>query len=202
MQLFDSFIRRCGRLMRKRHPEVVVKGKRLDFSDIMNDPLIKWQKEYVCNEQRTLAFGSCSTWPQPSAHFFLAFSFRSGSNYWTLYFLFGFFIPTAVPCLLWNETLFRSIIVTYVARTVFTFNITMLINSAAHKFGDRPYNASISPTDNSAVAFVTMVMNVFAEKITASWQFCLIIFRQSNTFTPTHGLTGWQGEGGHNFHHV
>lgn len=68
----------------------------------------------------------------------------------------GFLIPTSVPCLCWNETLLRSIIITYVARTVLTFHITMLINSAAHKFGDRPFNANISPADNPSVAFVTM----------------------------------------------
>lgn len=31
--------------MRKRHPEVILKARTLDFSDIANDPVIKFQKK-------------------------------------------------------------------------------------------------------------------------------------------------------------
>lgn len=39
------FFAHMGWLMTRKHPEVVKAGKALDFSDLMQDPLVKWQHE-------------------------------------------------------------------------------------------------------------------------------------------------------------
>lgn len=48
-------------------------------------------------------------------------------------------VPAAVPHLLWNENLFVSFMVAFLLRTIVTLNLTWLVNSAAHKYGNRPY---------------------------------------------------------------
>ena len=36
-----------GWLTLKRHPDVVAKGKQLDLSDILNDPVVAFEEKYV-----------------------------------------------------------------------------------------------------------------------------------------------------------
>lgn len=39
------FFSHVGWLLRKKHPEMKRKGRMLDFSDLLNDPLVKFQSE-------------------------------------------------------------------------------------------------------------------------------------------------------------
>lgn len=39
------FFAHCGWLLRKKHPDVISKAKTLDFSDLLADPVVKFQKE-------------------------------------------------------------------------------------------------------------------------------------------------------------
>lgn len=41
------FFSHCGWLMMRKHPDVIVKGKTIDMSDLSNDPLIVFQRRYL-----------------------------------------------------------------------------------------------------------------------------------------------------------
>jgi fatty-acid desaturase len=51
-----------------------------------------------------------------------------------------FVIPTLVPVYLWGETWTNSWFVVAMFRYTFTLNMTWLVNSAAHFWGNRPYD--------------------------------------------------------------
>ncbi|KAK0164233.1 hypothetical protein PV328_002884 [Microctonus aethiopoides] len=61
--------------------------------------------------------------------------------------LFCFLLPTWLPIYLWNE---RPLYAWYatVFRYTLSLNLTWLVNSAAHMWGMKPYDSSISPTDS------------------------------------------------------
>ncbi|XP_003694322.1 acyl-CoA Delta(11) desaturase [Apis florea] len=66
--------------------------------------------------------------------------------------LFCFVLPTIIPVYGWNETWSNSYFVATVLRYVFVLNMTWLVNSAAHIFGNKPYDKFINPSENKAVA--------------------------------------------------
>ena len=59
-----------------------------------------------------------------------------------------FFIPTVVPVLCWNETWLNAFFVATILRQVFGLNAAWLVNSAAHLYGNKPYDRFINPTQN------------------------------------------------------
>lgn len=59
--------------------------------------------------------------------------------YTPLYIVFAFLMPVAIPIYFWNEEPFYSFL-GFFTRYVVSLNITWLVNSAAHKFGTRPYD--------------------------------------------------------------
>ncbi|EDW84990.1 desaturase 1, isoform B [Drosophila willistoni] len=63
-----------------------------------------------------------------------------------------FILPTAVPMYFWDESLVNSWFVATMFRWCFILNVTWLVNSAAHKFGGRPYDKFINPSENISVA--------------------------------------------------
>ncbi|KAH8383476.1 hypothetical protein KR009_008883 [Drosophila setifemur] len=65
-----------------------------------------------------------------------------------------FLIPTVVPMYFWGETLVNSWFVATMFRWCFILNVTWLVNSAAHKFGGRPYDKFINPSENISVAIL------------------------------------------------
>ncbi|KAI1294685.1 Stearoyl-CoA desaturase 5 [Halotydeus destructor] len=65
-------------------------------------------------------------------------------------------LPTAVPVYFWNESLITSILLVYLARTIGAFHSMVLINSAAHLFGDRPYKEAIGAADSSIMSKFTL----------------------------------------------
>lgn len=54
-----------------------------------------------------------------------------------------FILPTIVPMYFWNETFINSWFVATMFRWCFILNVTWLVNSAAHKFGGKPYDKYI-----------------------------------------------------------
>lgn len=62
------------------------------------------------------------------------------------------FVPLLVPSVLWNETWTAAFCVAVVLRWIISLHSTFLINSVAHHYGHRPYDASISPTEKLAVS--------------------------------------------------
>ncbi|XP_065222781.1 acyl-CoA Delta-9 desaturase-like [Planococcus citri] len=75
------------------------------------------------------------------------------NHYKKLFVIFAIGVPTAIPCLLWNETLWNSFFISFVARLIYSLNFTWLVNSAAHIFGTRPFTKDMSPAENSFVSF-------------------------------------------------
>ncbi|KAH8294978.1 hypothetical protein KR018_004870 [Drosophila ironensis] len=65
-----------------------------------------------------------------------------------------FILPTIVPMYFWNETFVNSWFVATMFRWCFILNVTWLVNSAAHKFGGRPYDKFINPSENISVAIL------------------------------------------------
>ncbi|XP_011878891.1 PREDICTED: acyl-CoA Delta(11) desaturase-like [Vollenhovia emeryi] len=66
-----------------------------------------------------------------------------------------FIIPTLVPCWAWNESLLYSWHCV-VCRYCLNLNSTWLVNSAAHMWGMKPYDKSISSANNAGVAFAAL----------------------------------------------
>ncbi|KAL1123029.1 hypothetical protein AAG570_002117 [Ranatra chinensis] len=63
-----------------------------------------------------------------------------------------FLIPTIVPVYFWNESWTNAWFVATLCRYTFTLNMTWLVNSAAHIWGNKPYDKTINPSENISVA--------------------------------------------------
>lgn len=66
-----------------------------------------------------------------------------------------FIVPSIVP-LLWGETLWNGYFIPAVFRYVFTLHMTWLVNSAAHMFGNKPYDRFINPSENKGVSLMAL----------------------------------------------
>uniref|UniRef100_A0A8C5NC99 stearoyl-CoA 9-desaturase n=1 Tax=Gouania willdenowi TaxID=441366 RepID=A0A8C5NC99_GOUWI len=64
-----------------------------------------------------------------------------------------FLIPMLVPWYFWGESLAVGYFIPGLLRYTMTLNATWLVNSAAHIWGNRPYDKSINPRENALVAF-------------------------------------------------
>lgn len=73
---------------------------------------------------------------------------RFSRYYLPLVILCCFVIPTLVPHFAWGETLWNSYFICAVFRYCFTLNMTWLVNSAAHMWGNRPYDKNIGSREN------------------------------------------------------
>ncbi|KAJ8972340.1 hypothetical protein NQ317_008750 [Molorchus minor] len=67
----------------------------------------------------------------------------------------GFYLPACVPYYFWGEDFWRSFYVVSMLRYALTTHITFLVNSLAHKYGSRPYDGNIPPTDNLTITMLT-----------------------------------------------
>ncbi|XP_072280960.1 stearoyl-CoA desaturase [Pyxicephalus adspersus] len=63
-----------------------------------------------------------------------------------------FIVPTVIPWYFWGESLYIAIYVPCLLRYALVLNATWLVNSAAHMFGNRPYDKNINPRENKFVA--------------------------------------------------
>ncbi|KAK3763453.1 hypothetical protein RRG08_053307 [Elysia crispata] len=63
-----------------------------------------------------------------------------------------FILPTFIPVYLWDESAFIAFYIAAVLRYALVLNATWLVNSAAHMWGQRPYDHRINPAENMAVA--------------------------------------------------
>ncbi|XP_054156835.1 acyl-CoA desaturase 1-like [Oppia nitens] len=69
--------------------------------------------------------------------------------------VFGVIVPTLIPIMFWSETLYNSFFVCFIFRYIYTLNNTWLVNSAAHLWGNRPYDVNINPRESNFVNFQT-----------------------------------------------
>jgi len=68
--------------------------------------------------------------------------------YLPLVVFFCFLLPTAIPVYFWKEVPLVAFYTAALFRYAFTLHATWFINSAAHTFGYRPYDVSISPAES------------------------------------------------------
>ncbi|GAA6224077.1 acyl-CoA desaturase-like [Lates japonicus] len=67
-----------------------------------------------------------------------------------------FVVPTLVPWYFWGESLVVGYFVPGLLRYMSFLNATWLVNSAAHMWGNRPYDKNINPAENTLVSFSTV----------------------------------------------
>jgi len=76
-------------------------------------------------------------------------------HYLACYLAAAFLLPTLVPWLGWGESLSNAYFMA-VFRYVAVLHFTWLVNSAAHFFGNKPYDVNIGATENMAVSVLAM----------------------------------------------
>lgn len=76
-------------------------------------------------------------------------------HYLKCYLAAAFLLPTLVPYLFWGESLYNAYFMS-VVRYVAVLHFTWLVNSAAHFFGNKPYDVNIGPTENMFVSVLAM----------------------------------------------
>jgi len=67
-----------------------------------------------------------------------------------------FIVPTLIPVFLWGETWTNAWFVATMFRWTFVLNATWLVNSAAHLYGNHPYDKHINPSENKTVAYLAL----------------------------------------------
>lgn len=72
--------------------------------------------------------------------------------YWVLMPIACFIIPAWVPMHYWGESFLNAWFVATMFRYAWVLNMTWLVNSAAHMWGNKPYDKSIMPAENLCVA--------------------------------------------------
>ncbi|KAF7285848.1 hypothetical protein GWI33_009820 [Rhynchophorus ferrugineus] len=77
-------------------------------------------------------------------------------HYKVLYTIFAILLPTLVPVLCWQESFYNSFFAAYMFRNVLVLNMTWLVNSAAHLYGNKPFDKYMKPVESSFVAFVSV----------------------------------------------
>ncbi|CAH1990702.1 unnamed protein product [Acanthoscelides obtectus] len=73
-----------------------------------------------------------------------------------LFAIFNIILPVGIPVYYWNETLWNSFWINFVARFTITLNIAFFVNSIAHMWGQKPYDRNISPVENLAVSLAAL----------------------------------------------
>lgn len=113
------FFAHVGWLFIKKHEAVVRVGRELDFTDLLEDPLVMFQKRL----DPWFTLYMCYVMPaQVAKHFW-------GEDFWTAFYVCG---GLRYCCVL---------------------HFTWLVNSAAHLYGDHPYDTLSYPAENPVVSF-------------------------------------------------
>jgi len=113
------FFAHMGWLFVKKHPDVIKAGRELDFTDLMEDSLVMFQKK----SDPWFALYMCFVFPAQVA------KYGWGEEFWN-----GFFVAGAL-------------------RYVVVLHFTWMVNSAAHLYGDHPYDVMSYPSENPLVSY-------------------------------------------------
>ncbi|KAG9509488.1 Acyl-CoA desaturase, partial [Fragariocoptes setiger] len=155
------FFSHVGWLMCKKHPEVIAKGKLLDYSDLMADPIVRYQHQY----------------------------------YIPLVAFFCFVLPTMLPHYLWDESFYNAFYVCAIFRYCFLLHATWLVNSAAHFWGRRPYDATMNPAENPTVSCFALGEGFHNYHHTFPWDYATselgYKFNLSKIFIDAMAAIGW-----------
>ncbi|XP_067138421.1 stearoyl-CoA desaturase 5-like [Centruroides vittatus] len=132
------FFSHMGWLMVKKHPDVKEKGKSIDMSDLLRDPVVVFQRKY----------------------------------YYILVVLISVVIPTMIPVLFWGESVWSSLFTQFFSRYVVSLHGTWLVNSAAHMWGNRPYDRFINPRESPIVHIFSVGEGFHNYHHTFPWDYC------------------------------
>lgn len=116
------FFAHVGWLLMLKHPQVLIKGRNIDLSDLRRDPIIAFQHRY----------------------------------YLPLCVLFTILIPSVVAWYFWNEQGHIAFLYLFAFRYVISLHCTWFVNSAAHLWGDRPYDKTSMTADNAFVCYAAL----------------------------------------------
>lgn len=111
------FFSHIGWLLVRKHPNVKLKGKTVDLSDLYSDKVVTIQRKFYKLSVLVMCF----------------------------------LVPTVVPNYFWGESLWNAFFLAGILRYTATLNATWLVNSAAHIWGNRPYDKTINPAENMFV---------------------------------------------------
>lgn len=73
-------------------------------------------------------------------------------HYYSLYLLMSVIVPMTLQVTIAGDCLLDAFLLAVVMRNISVYHDTAFVNSAAHMFGDRPYNGSIDPRENYYVS--------------------------------------------------
>jgi len=113
------FFAHVGWLLVKKDPAVVEAGRQMDFSDLMDDPLVKYQKML--------------------------------DPWFALYMCYGF--PAHIAQHFWGQDFWTAFLVCGGLRYCLVLHFTWCVNSAAHLYGDHPYDRLSYPSENPFVSW-------------------------------------------------
>jgi len=116
------FFAHMGWLFVKKHKDVVKVGRTLDFTDLLEDPFVMFQKKL--------------------------------DPWFTLYMSFVF--PAQIASHFWGEAFWNAFFVGGGLRYVTVLHFTWLVNSAAHLYGDHPYDVLSYPAENPFVSLCSV----------------------------------------------
>lgn len=111
-----------GWLMMTKHEDVITKGKVIDMTDVVSDPVVQWHNKYFIPLKVMLCF----------------------------------VLPTWLHMAVCGETLRIAIMAQVFVRYALSLNFTWLVNSAAHLYGDKPFDKNIYPSENKFVSLVAI----------------------------------------------
>jgi stearoyl-CoA desaturase (delta-9 desaturase) len=115
------FFSHMGWLFVKKHPDVIEAGKKLNFDDLKDDPVVSFQK-------------ILDPW----------------------FALFMCYVFPGLVCTLWGDSFWNGYWVAGAFRYICVLHFTWMVNSAAHFFGDHPYDPKSWPAENPLVSFVAI----------------------------------------------
>jgi len=105
-------------------------------------------RKHPAVKEKGKALDMSDVWADPIVRF-------QRQHYYLLVFLFWFLTPTLIPYFLWGETLNNSIMICVFFRYVFSLHSTWLVNSAAHMWGNKPYEKHMEPRENTGVVYAS-----------------------------------------------
>lgn len=120
------FFAHVGWLLKKKSPELIAQGKKIDMNDLKADAIVMWQRKYY-----------------PYISTFMCFIVPSKKY---IYSALSFWQIANVP-------LFPSFLLSMLLYA-WVLNITWCINSICHMYGSRPWNKNIEPRDNFLVSLL------------------------------------------------
>lgn len=116
------FFAHMGWLFVKKHPDIVKAGREMDFSDLMADPIVYFQKKF--------------------------------DPWFALYMCYVF--PAQIAVKYWGEEFWTAFYVAGALRYCVVLHFTWLVNSAAHLYGDHPYDVMSYPAENPFVSWCSV----------------------------------------------